>query len=100
MEGTCSVEGCGNPAHAKTYCRRHYGQYWRKGRIVPDDETNLKGEEKEQMQSFESNKAILRQWHHIRKLYELVVGHQGRMRYRKELMELERQAAIRGLKLE
>ena len=29
----CIVEGCPNTSHAKGYCRRHYGQIWRRGTI-------------------------------------------------------------------
>lgn len=100
MEGTCTVEGCDRSAHAKGYCRRHYGQVWRKGRIQPDDEKDLKDEEKEAMRSFESNRALLREWRNVKELYERVVGFHGQMRYRQQLLDIERQASIRGLKLE
>jgi len=37
-EAKCSVTGCEKPAFSKGYCRRHYKQIWRWGKILPEKE--------------------------------------------------------------
>lgn len=35
VRGVCSVEGCGRPHYAKTWCSTHYSQVKRRGQINP-----------------------------------------------------------------
>jgi len=44
-ETKCSVDGCGKSILAKGYCRRHYGQIYRKGEIRPESEERQKAGE-------------------------------------------------------
>ena len=41
-ETKCSVDGCEKPAFSKGYCRRHYKQIWRWGKILPEKEERQK----------------------------------------------------------
>ena len=41
-ETNCSVDGCEKPAFSKGYCRRHYKQIWRWGKILPEKEERQK----------------------------------------------------------
>jgi len=45
-ENRCIVPGCNNRAHAKGYCRKHYGQIWRKGKIYSIEEEEKRGADK------------------------------------------------------
>ena len=83
----CIVEGCPNPSHAKGYCRRHYGQIWRRGMIYSDtpreltqeNESHLKRDDQERLRSLE------RELKRAQQMYEVVVGFQGRIKWRREL---------------
>jgi len=81
----CIVEGCPNPSHAKGYCRRHYGQIWRRGMIYNDTP-------KEQTTAAESGvrrddrlKALERELKKAQQMYDVVVGFQGRIKWRREM---------------
>ena len=89
-KGPCIVEGCENPAHAKGYCRRHYGQIWRKGMIYDsppkdrrDEEAHLRGDHHERLRALE------RELKKSLQMYEIVVGFQGRIKWRREIESVE-----------
>ena len=83
----CIVEGCPNPAHAKGYCRRHYGQIWRRGEIttgtgrnrLDDCEGYGKKDDSERL------KALERELKKAEHMYELVVGSEGRIKWQREI---------------
>ncbi len=86
----CIVDGCPNPSHAKGYCRRHYGQIWRKGMIYntsPSDrseaEARLRGDHNERLRSLE------RELKKTQQMYDVVVGFQGRIKWRREIEAVE-----------
>lgn len=47
MDKTCSIDDCGNPAHTKGWCRKHYQRWYKFGdplmvtRIYKDDKKRL-----------------------------------------------------------
>jgi hypothetical protein len=81
--GRCIVEGCSEPIHAKGYCRRHYGQIWRKGAISPlpreEDPTRPARADVERLRALERE---LRKAEHM---YQVVVGCEGRIKWRREM---------------
>ncbi|GMV84141.1 MAG: hypothetical protein AMXMBFR7_53250 [Planctomycetota bacterium] len=86
--GNCIVPDCPNPVHAKGYCRRHYGQIWRRGMIYetpPRDkrEDGLKGDHQERLRSLE------RELRRAQQMYDIVVGFQGRLKWRREIEAVE-----------
>ncbi|MCZ7647224.1 MAG: hypothetical protein M5U26_18535 [Planctomycetota bacterium] len=86
--GNCIVPDCPNPVHAKGYCRRHYGQIWRRGMIYdtpPRDrrEEGLKGDFHERLRSLE------RELRRAQQMYDIVVGFQGRLKWRREIEAVE-----------
>lgn len=89
----CIVPGCKNPAHARGYCRKHYGQIWRRGMIYserPDHRRNpadsrLRREDADRLRAME------RELRRALEMYNGVVGVAGRIRWRKELEMLELQ---------
>ena len=80
----CIVDGCENPAHAKGYCRRHYGQIWRKGRITTDDEASGNQHESPHDES-DRMRALERELRKAQNMYQQVVGFEGRLKWRKEM---------------
>lgn len=97
----CMVEGCGLPVHAKGYCRRHYGQIWRKGEISP---TRI---EKEQVcrsprADMERLRALERELKKAEHMYQVVVGYEGRVRWRREMdavrAEIVKIEKLRGIR--
>ena len=83
----CIVDGCPNPSHAKGYCRRHYGQIWRRGMIyseTPREQSNendshLKRDDQERLRALE------RELKRAQQMYDVVIGFQGRIKWRREL---------------
>lgn len=90
----CKVPDCDEWAHARGYCRRHYGQVWRNGRVL------TKAEEEEQLRiSSEHNyslRALRTDYQRAKKYYDCIVGFHGRMRWRNELAEIEQIAETKG----
>jgi hypothetical protein len=80
----CSVEGCDNKAHARGYCRKHYGQIWRKGKITSDAEGGAAVSRKSR-DELERLKALERELRRAENMYDMVVGFEGRLKWRREL---------------
>ncbi len=80
----CSVAECGNRAHARGYCRKHYGQVWRKGRITTDTDAASNGGRKSRDER-ERLKALTRELRRAQNMYEMVVGFEGRIKWRREI---------------
>jgi len=95
----CCVAGCDGLVHAKGYCRRHYGQVWRKGRINPDE--NNGGSRAATPASADSDRmrALERELRKAQHMYRQVVGFEGRLKWRKEMeavrKEIDRLRALR-----
>jgi len=80
----CIVEACPNPAHAKGYCRRHYGQIWRRGTIyndTPRERSLTEGGPRRD----DRLKALERELKKAQQMYDVVVGFQGRIKWRREI---------------
>jgi hypothetical protein len=94
-QGGCTVEGCPNPGHAKGYCRKHYGQVWRYGRVgLKRDREPVRersgGEMGDEIRSVERELQVAQQ------MYEHVIGYQGRIRWAGKIREAR--AALERLK--
>ncbi|MFH0910670.1 MAG: hypothetical protein V1918_04070 [Planctomycetota bacterium] len=82
----CTVEGCNNPVHAKGYCRKHYGQVWRKGHISPQqDSSPIEYPEPLLAEGSDRLRALEREFRKARHMYQQVVGFEGRLKWRKEM---------------
>ena len=81
----CIVEGCPNPSHAKGYCRRHYGQIWRRGMIYNDSPKEKTTAPESGMRRDDRLKALERELKKAQQMYEAVVGFQGRIKWRREM---------------
>jgi hypothetical protein len=81
----CIVEGCPNPSHAKGYCRRHYGQIWRRGMIYNDAPREQTSAPESGMRRDDRLKALERELRKAQQMYEVVVGFQGRIKWRREM---------------
>ena len=92
----CTVNGCSNPIHAKGYCRKHYGQVWRKGEISKNSswdgvrEHYTRGDDRERLRALE------RELKKAEDMYNRVVGFEGRTRWRREIAAV--QAEIQRIK--
>jgi hypothetical protein len=88
----CIVEGCPNPSHAKGYCRRHYGQIWRRGTIY--DTTKRQREEDEPLgrrDDVERLRALERELQKAQQMYEVVVGFEGRIKWRRQILAVQQE---------
>ncbi len=89
---TCIVEGCNESVHAKGYCRRHYGQIWRKGEISPERGRGLVDENgNPRKESVERLRMLMREIKKADYMYEAVVGIEGRLKWRREIDSLQRE---------
>jgi hypothetical protein len=78
----CSVNGCRNNAHSRGYCGCHYGRIWR-GRPVEGPAYQQAAPASFNLQSLE------RQLADAHRSHDLVVGLEGKMRWRRKIQELE-----------
>jgi hypothetical protein len=81
----CIVAGCPNESHAKGYCRRHYGQIWRRGMIYNDAPKDQTSAPESGMRRDDRLKALERELKKAQQMYEVVVGFQGRIKWRREM---------------
>ena len=81
----CQVNGCANPVHAKAYCRKHYGQIWRKGEITTDGSWGSQRESYVRADDRERLRALERELKKAERMYNMVVGFEGRTRWRREI---------------
>ncbi len=82
----CVVEGCNNPVHAKGYCRKHYGQLWRKGRIYSEKDKHV---EHEGECDSDRIRALQRELKRAQTMYNNVIGFEGRIKWRREIDEVK-----------
>lgn len=88
----CTVEGCENRAHARGYCRKHYGQIWRKGRITPEDEQDQQDQVPgSRHDDSDRMRALERELRKAQSMYRQVVGFEGRLKWRKEMEAVKRE---------
>ncbi len=99
-KATCKVEGCGNPVHAKGYCRKHYGQIWRKRQINVDRNdaaqkagirVTQRGDETDRM------RALKQELRRAEMMYTNVIGLEGRLRWRREIAEVKQEMVRLGM---
>ena len=81
----CIVEGCPSPSHAKGYCRRHYGQIWRRGMIYNDTPREQTTAPESGMRRDDRLKALERELRKAQQMYEVVIGFHGRIKWRREM---------------
>ena len=81
----CMVESCSESVHAKGYCRRHYGQIWRKGKIT---DTQSYSPERPSRADAERLRALERELKKAGHMYSVVVGVEGRVRWRREVEQV------------
>ena len=88
----CKVPGCTNPAHARGYCNTHYGQLWRSGKISPElrprrktlEEGYLSDRERQiiRLRYQKERETLERELKRARMIYQVVIGYEGRLRWR------------------
>jgi hypothetical protein len=85
--GRCMVDGCREPVHAKGYCRRHYGQIWRKGAIssLPREQDSGRSTRADA----ERLRALERELRKAEHMYQVVVGCEGRVKWRREMQAVK-----------
>ena len=85
----CIVEGCQSPSHAKGYCRRHYGQIWRRGTIYNDTPKENTTAPESDMRRDDRLRALERELKKAQQMYDVVVGYQGRIKWRREMESVQ-----------
>ena len=94
----CKVEGCENRVHAQGYCRKHYGQMWRKGRIYADGEnTTAKKTAAQRRDETDRMRALERELHRAEMMYNNVIGFEGRLKWRREMAEVKQEMTRLGM---
>lgn len=93
----CVVPDCTNKAHAKGYCRKHYGQIWRKGKIYSQEEEKRASERAAHRDDSDRIRALERELRRAEMMYQNVVGFEGRLKWRREIDEVRKEMARLGL---
>ena len=71
--------------HARGYCRRHYSQLWRGRRSGSSDETKRSPHREHIHDDPERIRALERELKKAEHMYEVVVGFEGRVKWRREM---------------
>ena len=99
-ESVCMVGGCGNRAHAKGYCRKHYGQIWRKGKIFTQMEEPPPAPEKTPVRDdTDRMRALERELRRAETMYHNVIGYEGRLKWRREIEDVRKEMKRLGMDL-
>ena len=93
----CAVAGCGTRPHAKGYCRKHYGQIWRRGQIQPDEEERQIAKKQVAKNDSDRMRAMERELRRAEAMYKNVVGFEGRLKWRREIDEVKREMVRLGI---
>ena len=97
-ESRCVVAGCENRAHAKGYCRKHYGQIWRKGKIYSDEEERQVAEKQLiPRDDTDRMRALERELRRAEMMYQNVIGFEGRLKWRREIDEVKKEMVRLGM---
>ncbi|MDR1521231.1 MAG: hypothetical protein LBU23_13965 [Planctomycetota bacterium] len=100
-ESKCTVPGCGNRVHAKGYCRKHYGQIWRKGKIYSQKDDDVPAEKIDQKASSRDDtdrmRALERELRRAEMMYKNVIGFEGRLKWRREIVEVKKEMTRIGM---
>ena len=98
-ETKCAVAGCENRSHAKGYCRKHYGQIWRKGKIYSDEEERQVAEKLIPRDDTDRMRALERELRRAEMMYQNVIGFEGRLKWRREIDEVKKEMVRLGMSL-
>lgn len=99
-DSVCVVTGCDNRAHAKGYCRKHYGQIWRKGKIYSQDEKVPAIEEKVlPRDDTDRMRALERELRRAETMYQNVIGFEGRLKWRREMEDVKKEMVRLGMEI-
>ena len=99
-DSRCTVPGCDNRIHAKGYCRKHYGQIWRKGKIyAQQDEAppRLEAERPISRDDTDRMRALERELRRAEMMYRNVIGFEGRLKWRREIVEVKKEMTRLGM---
>lgn len=81
----CIVEGCTSASHAKGYCRRHYGQIWRRGTIYNETPKEHTTAMESDMRRDDRVRTLERELKKAQQMYDVVVGTAGRIKWHREM---------------
>ena len=94
----CVVPDCTNKAHAKGYCRKHYGQIWRKGKIYTSSEENKSNQPRTgNRDDSDRVRALERELGRAEMMYTNVIGFEGRLKWRREIEEVKKEMTRLGI---
>ncbi|MCL2001694.1 MAG: hypothetical protein FWG74_09680 [Planctomycetes bacterium] len=99
-ETKCMVQGCDNRVHAKGYCRKHYGQIWRKGKIYTHkelDSAKKSGVKSVNRDDTDRMRALERELRRAEMMYKNVIGFEGRLKWRREIVEVKKEMIRLGM---
>jgi len=89
----CGIAGCEYQSHAKGYCRKHYGQIYRKGAIYVAEVI----EKPPPKNDSDRGRALARELRRAQMMYQNVIGVEGRLRWRRELDEVKKEMGRLGI---
>ena len=98
-ETRCAVGGCEGRAHARGYCRKHYGQIWRKGKVYSDEEERHVAEKSTPRDDTDRMRALERELRRAEMMYQNVIGFEGRLKWRREIDEVKKEMVRLGMAL-
>ncbi len=94
----CAVPGCKSPMHARGYCRRHYSQLWRGRRSSSSDGSRGAPKPEHIHDDPERIRALERELKKAEHMYEVVVGFEGRVKWRREMEAVRAELRRLGIK--
>lgn len=87
----CQYNGCELPVYARGYCRKHYNQLWRNGKVGTARARRRPSERDLPMSAIEKLRTLEREFNRAKQMYDVTCGLEGRVKWRKEMTALEKQ---------
>ena len=98
MEARCRAGGCEKRPHAKGYCRTHYDQVLRSGRIFSaEEERKIRAGKLVPRNDGDRERALVRELRRFEEMYQNVRGIEGRLKWRREIDEIKKEMARLGI---
>ena len=96
----CRVHGCENKVYATGYCRKHYGQIWRKGKIYAEEENTMpKKTAAQRRNESDRMRALKIELLRAEMMYNNVIGFEGRLKWRREIAEVKQEMTRLGMSI-
>lgn len=86
----CQFEDCDGIVYARNYCRRHYNQLWRQGKVGRANSLTAE-EQRMPTRNVEILRSLEREFKRAKVMYSAVCGLEGRVKWYREIQNIKQE---------